>query len=111
MSVEKVDVTLINKIVRTVAKQGGDLNKIDTDEERSLFADQLEKNGYKPKNFNGSATDLVNLYTTEPEKILSQFKNNGVNDNNKEKFAIFKALNPEMKNIDNEVKKIYTKRN
>lgn len=105
MSVEKVDVTLINKIVRTVAKQGGDLNKIDTDEERSLFADQLEKNGYKPKNFNGSATDLVNLYTTEPEKILSQFKNNGVNDNNKEKFAIFKALNPEMKNIDNEVKK------
>ena len=43
MSVEKVDVTLINKIVRTVAKQGGDLNKIDTDEERSLFADQLEK--------------------------------------------------------------------
>lgn len=105
MSVEKVDVTLINKIVRTVAKQGGDLNKIDTDEERSLFADQLEKNGYKPKNFNGSATDLVNLYTTEPEKILSQFKNNGVNDNNKEKFAIFKALNPEIKNIDNEVKK------
>lgn len=105
MSVEKVDVTLINKIVRTVAKQGGDLNKIDTDEERSLFADQLEKNGYKPKNFNGSATDLVNLYTSEPEKILSQFKNNGVNDNNKEKFAIFKALNPEMKNIDNEVKK------
>ena len=105
MSVEKVDVTLINKIVRTVAKQGGDLNKIDTDEERSLFADQLEKNGYKPKNFNGSATDLVNLYTTEPEKILSQFKNNGVNDNNKEKFAIFKALNPEMENIDNEVKK------
>ena len=105
MSVGKVDVTLINKIVRTVAKQGGDLNKIDTDEERSLFADQLEKNGYKPKNFNGSATDLVNLYTTEPEKILSQFKNNGVNDNNKEKFAIFKALNPEMKNIDNEVKK------
>lgn len=105
MSVEKVDVTLINKIVRTVAKQGGDLNKIDTDEERSLFADQLEKNGYKPKNFNGSATDLVNLYTTEPEKILSQFKNNGINDNNKEKFAIFKALNPEMKNIDNEVKK------
>lgn len=105
MSVEKVDVTLINKIVRTVAKQGGDLNKIDTDEERSLFADQLEKNGYKPKNFNGSATDLVNLYTTEPEKILSQFKNNGVNDNNKEKFAIFKALNPEMKNIYNEVKK------
>lgn len=105
MSVEKVDVTLINKIVRTVAKQGGDLNKIDTDEERSLFADQLEKNGYKPKNFNGSATDLVNLYTTEPEKILSQFKNNGVNDNNKEKFAIFKALNPEMKNIDNKVKK------
>lgn len=105
MSVEKVDVTLINKIVRTVAKQGGNLNKIDTDEERSLFADQLEKNGYKPKNFNGSATDLVNLYTTEPEKILSQFKNNGINDNNKEKFAIFKALNPEMKNIDNEVKK------
>ena len=105
MSVEKVDVTLINKIVRTVAKQGGDLNKIDTDEERSLFADQLEKNGYKPKNFNGSATDLVNLYTTEPEKILPQFKNNGVNDNNKEKFAIFKALNPEIKNIDNEVKK------
>lgn len=105
MSVEKVDVTLINKIVRTVAKQGGDLNKIDTDEERSLFADQLEKNGYKPKNFNGSATDLVNLYTTEPEKILSQFEYNGITDNNREKFAIFKALNPEMKNIDNEVKK------
>ena len=105
MSVEKVDVTLINQMVKRIARQGGDLNKIDTDEERSLFADQLEKNGYKPKNFNGSATDLVNLYTTEPEKILSQFKNNGVNDNNKEKFAIFKALNPEMKNIDNEVKK------
>lgn len=105
MSVEKVDVTLINQMVKRIAREGGDLNKIDTDEERSLFADQLEKNGYKPKNFNGSATDLVNLYTTEPEKILSQFKNNGVNDNNKEKFAIFKALNPEMKNIDNEVKK------
>lgn len=105
MSVKKVDVTLINQMVKRIAREGGDLNKIDTDEERSLFADQLEKNGYKPKNFNGSATDLVNLYTTEPEKILSQFKNNGVNDNNKEKFAIFKALNPEMKNIDNEVKK------
>ena len=105
MSVEKVDVTLINQMVKRIAREGGDLNKIDTDEERSLFADQLEKNGYKPKNFNGSATDLVNLYTTEPEKILSQFKNNGVNDNNKEKFAIFKALNPEMENIDNEVKK------
>ena len=105
MSVEKVDVTLINQMVKRIAREGGDLNKIDTDEERSLFADQLEKNGYKPKNFNGSATDLVNLYTTEPEKILSQYKNNGVNDNNKEKFAIFKALNPEMKNIDNEVKK------
>lgn len=105
MSVKKVDVTLINNIVRTVAKQGGDLNKIDTDEERSLFADQLEKNGYKPKNFNGSAADLVNLYTTEPDKMLAQFKNNGINDDNKEKFAIFKALNPEIKNIDGQVKK------
>lgn len=105
MSVKKVDVTLINNIVRTVAKQGGDLNKIDTDEERSLFADQLEKNGYKPKNFNGSATDLVNLYTTEPDKMLAQFKNNGLNDDNKEKFAIFKALNPEIKNIDGQVNK------
>lgn len=105
MSVEKVDVTLINQMVKRIAREGGDLKKIDTDEERSLFADQLEKRGYKPKNFNGSATDLVNLYTTEPEKILSQFKNNGINDNNKEKFAIFKALNPEIKNIDDQVKK------
>ena len=109
MSVEKVDVTLINKIVRTVAKQGGDLNKIDTDEERSLFADQLEKNGYKPKNFNGSATDLVNLYTTEPEKILSQFEYNGITDNNREKFAIFKALNPEMEDKINSKKYSKTK--
>ena len=111
MSVEKVDVTLINKIVRTVAKQGGDLNKIDTDEERSLFADQLEKNGYKPKNFNGSATDLVNLYTTNPEKVLSQFEYNGITDNNREKFAIFKALNPEMKNTINNKKYSKTKVN
>lgn len=109
MSVEKVDVTLINKIARTVAKQGGDLKKIDTDEERSLFADQLEKNGYKPKNFNGSATDLVNLYTTEPEKILSQFEYNGITDNNREKFAIFKALNPEMKDKINNKKYSETK--
>ncbi len=111
MSVEKVDVILINKIVRTVAKQGGDLNKIDTDEERSLFADQLEKNGYKPKNFNGSATDLVNLYTTNPEKVLSQFEYNGITDNNREKFAIFKALNPEMKNTINNKKYSKTKVN
>lgn len=103
MSVDRVDVTLINKIKRTVAKQGGDLNNIDTDEERSLFADQLEKNGYKPKNFSGSVNDLVNMYTTEPEKVLTQFKNNGINDDNREKFAIFKALNPEIKDIDSKV--------
>lgn len=111
MSVEKVDVTLINQMVKRIAKEGGDLNKIDTDEERSLFADQLEKNGYKPKNFNGSATDLVNLYTTEPEKILSQFEYNGITDNNKEKFAIFKALNPEMKDKINNKKYSETKVN
>lgn len=111
MSVEKVDVTLINQMVKRIAKEGGDLNKIDTDEERSLFADQLEKRGYKPKNFNGSATDLVNLYTTEPEKVLSQFENNGVNDNNKEKFAIFKALNPEMEDKINSKKYSKTKVN
>ena len=34
MSVEKVDVTLINQMVKRIAKEGGDLNKIDTDEER-----------------------------------------------------------------------------
>lgn len=109
MSVEKVDVTLINQMVKRIAKEGGDLNKIDTDEERSLFADQLEKRGYKPKNFNGSATDLVNLYTTEPEKILSQFEYNGITDNNKEKFAIFKALNPEMEDKINSKKYSKTK--
>ncbi len=109
MSVEKVDVTLINQMVKRIAREGGDLNKIDTDEERSLFADQLEKNGYKPKNFNGSATDLVNLYTTEPEKILSQFEYNGITDNNKEKFAIFKALNPEMEDKINSKKYSKTK--
>ena len=109
MAVEKVDVTLINQMVKRIAREGGDLNKIDTDEERSLFADQLEKNGYKPKNFNGSATDLVNLYTTEPDKMLAQFKNNGLNDDNREKFAIFKALHPEIKNIDAQVKK-YTEK-
>lgn len=109
MSVEKVDVTLINQMVKRIAREGGDLNKIDTDEERSLFADQLEKRGYKPKNFNGSATDLVNLYTTEPEKILSQFEYNGITDNNKEKFAIFKALNPEMEDKINSKKYSKTK--
>ncbi len=109
MSVEKVDVTLINQMVKRIAREGGDLKKIDTDEERSLFADQLEKNGYKPKNFNGSATDLVNLYTTEPEKILSQFEYNGITDNNKEKFAIFKALNPEMEDKINSKKYSKTK--
>lgn len=109
MSVEKVDVTLINQMVKRIAREGGDLKKIDTDEERSLFADQLEKRGYKPKNFNGSATDLVNLYTTEPEKILSQFEYNGITDNNKEKFAIFKALNPEMEDKINSKKYSKTK--
>ena len=109
MSVEKVDVTLINQMVKRIAREGGDLKKIDTDEERSLFADQLEKNGYKPKNFNGSATDLVNLYTTEPEKILSQFEYNGITDNNREKFAIFKALNPEMEDKINSKKYSKTK--
>ena len=109
MSVEKVDVTLINQMVKRIAREGGDLKKIDTDEERSLFADQLEKRGYKPKNFNGSATDLVNLYTTEPEKILSQFEYNGITDNNREKFAIFKALNPEMEDKINSKKYSKTK--
>ena len=54
---------------------------------------------------------MVNLYTTEPEKVLSQFEYNGITDNNKEKFAIFKALNPEMEDKINSKKYSKTKVN
>ncbi len=70
MSVEKVDVTLINQKVKRIAREGGDLKKIDTDEERSLFADQLEKRGYKPKIFSGSVVYKFTKSVAEPLKFL-----------------------------------------
>ena len=82
------------------SKRGNNNGKLDTQEEYSLFAQDLEKRGYKPQNYNGTVKDLVNEYITNPEKIAAQFAQNGINEKNREKHELFTFLNPDFKDTN-----------
>ncbi len=98
MSNFKITANNLKDIAQLIDSQRGNNNgKLDTQEEYSLFAQDLEKRGYKPQNYSGSVKDLVNEYITNPEKIAAQFAQNGINDNNREKHVLFKFLNPDFK--------------
>ena len=85
MSNFKITKNNLKDIANLIDSQRGNNNgKLDTQEEYSLFAQDLDKRGYKPQNYRGSVKDLVNEYITNPEKIAAQFAQNGINDKNRE---------------------------
>ena len=74
MSSFKITANNLKDIAQLIDSQRGNNNgKLDTQEEYSLFAQDLEKRGYKPQNYSGTVKDLVNEYITNPEKIAAQF--------------------------------------
>ena len=101
MSNFKITKNNLKDIANLIDSQRGNNNgKLDTQEEYSLFAQDLEKRGYKPQNYSGSVKDLVNEYITNPEKIAAQFAKNGINEKNREKHELFKFLNPDFKDTN-----------
>lgn len=88
----KITYKQVHMLALKVDKYRGNNNQIiDTDDERSIFADQLRKYGIK------GADTLVHNYTNDSLKYLAQFNKDGVNDKNKVNYEIYKALNPNAK--------------
>ena len=101
MSSFKITKNNLKDIAQLIDSQRGNNNgRLDTQEEYSLFAQDLEKRGYKPQNYSGTVKDLVNEYITNPEKFAAQFAQNGINEKNREKHELFTFLNPDFKDTN-----------